>query len=782
MAIIFLMLVFVFSLQGQGDIRLRPDSAFSGLTPTILWTNGLVPYVIDPDIPSPSRFTDAVAYYNSSTPLHFQPRGSEANYVHLVRSTVGNGICSSSVGMIGGEQFLHVEDACTTATLIHEMGHAVGFFHEQSRQDRNLHVTILYENINKTGYSDFSLNSPPIEQDVGIYDYASHMHYTPFEFSANNLPVMQTVPAGIPLDSYSVLSPGDLDTLFRMYGKAPTMTTLVTNPPGLQMTIDGQTVSSPQVLNWAAGSTHTVNSAGQTPGNLRYVFARWSDGGNVTHTITADPAATFYSLDFTQLAPLSVGVTASGGGTASLDVATPDGYAPSQTVFTMTATPAPGYTFQHWSGGTSCPRANAGSPSTFVLGSTAISCVATFTQSPVTTIVTDPLNLPLIVDGASFVQTPVNEVWAAGTTHTISTAAPASNPTSAVRYVFEGWSDGGAPSHTVTAGSGTATIRASYKTQYNLVLPSFSPSVATITVSPSSPDGFYDAGTNLQVTATPGPGFKFFQWTRDLAGQPNPATLTMDSQKLFGASFFQNPSALAIANSASLANTAVAPGEIVTIFRSPAGTNPIGPDNFVVGQPDASGKFGTSLADTLVTFNGVPAPILYASAGQTSVVAPYGLQAGQLLSGVAVQVQFNGKTTSGSATMNVSAPGLFTAATNGVGQVLAANQDGTLNSAANPARRGSIVTFYGTGAGQLSPGGVDGAIIGLPLPVLTQPVSVRIGGKPAQLPYAGPAPFEVSGVLQVNAMVPLDAPSGDDSVYLVIGLNSSPMGVSVAVQ
>jgi Divergent InlB B-repeat domain len=452
---------------------------------------------------------------------------------------------------------------------------------------------------------------------VGVYDYASHMHYTPFEFSANNLPVMQTVPAGIPLDSYSVLSPGDLDTLFRMYAQAPAFPTLVTNPPGLQMTIDGQAVGSPQTLNWTAGSTHTVSAAGQTSGNPRYVFARWSDGGNVTHTITADPAATFYSLDFIQQAPLSVGVAASGGGTASLDVATPDGYAPGQTVFTMTASPAPGYTFQHWSGGTSCPRANAGSQTTFVPGSTAISCVATFTKSPVTTIVTDPLNLPVVVDGASFVQTPVNEVWAAGTTHTISTLAPASNPTSPVRYVFEGWSDGGAASHTVTAGSGGATIRAGYKTQYNLVLPSFSPAVATITVSPSSPDGFCDAGTKLQVMATPGPGFKFFQWTRDLAGQPSPATLTMDSQKLFGASFFQNPSALAIANSASLANTALAPGEIVTIFRSPAGTNPIGPDSFVVAQPDASGKFGTSLADTMVTFNGVPAPIVYASAGQT---------------------------------------------------------------------------------------------------------------------------------------------------------------------
>src|SRR4029077_10603754 len=133
----------------------------------------------------------------------------------------------------------------------------------------------------------------------------------------------------------------------------------------------------------------------------------------------------------------------------------------------------------------------------------------------------------------------------------------------------QGWSDGGAASHTVTASSGAVTISATYKTQYTLVLPAFSPSVATINVSPSPADGFYDAGTKLQVTATPGPGFSFFQWTRDLAGQPKPAALTMDSQKAFGAVFSQNPPAVAIASSASLANTAVAPGELVTIFRSP---------------------------------------------------------------------------------------------------------------------------------------------------------------------------------------------------------------------
>ena len=135
------------------------------------------------------------------------------------------------------------------------------------------------------------------------------------------------------------------------------------------------------------------------------------------------------------------------------------------------------------------------------------------------------------------------------------------------------------------------------------------------------------------------------------------------------------------------------------------------------------------------------------------------------------------------AAADVSAPGLFTANSSGSGEVAAANQDGSLNSQSNAAARGSVVTFYGTGAGQLSPAGIDGVLVGAPLPALTQPVSIRIGGKPAQVLYAGPAPGEVSGVLQIDAVVPLDAPSGDAvSVYLVIGNNSSPQGATLAVR
>jgi hypothetical protein len=237
---------------------IKPDSAFVSQPPSQLWTNNTVPYVIDPAIPNPTRIMDAITYYNQNTPLKWQARTNEANFVHYMRSTVGDGVCYSSVGMIGGEQFIHVEDTCGEPTMIHEMGHTVGFYHEHERRDRNRHVTVRFENIDKNQFGEFNIASAG--QDAAAYEYASLMHYAPFEFSKDGLPVMDTVSAGIPFHTYTVFSPGDLDTLFRMYGAAPASTTVASNPPGLQLTVDGAVVASPQKFNWAPRSTHTLSA------------------------------------------------------------------------------------------------------------------------------------------------------------------------------------------------------------------------------------------------------------------------------------------------------------------------------------------------------------------------------------------------------------------------------------------------------------------------------------------------------------------------------------------
>lgn len=86
--------------------------------------------------------------------------------------------------MQGGQQFINLEDNCTTGTAIHEIGHAVGLFHEQSREDRNNFVRINRENI-ESGKEDNFDQAIPISDDYGPYDYGSIMHYGRYFFSKN---------------------------------------------------------------------------------------------------------------------------------------------------------------------------------------------------------------------------------------------------------------------------------------------------------------------------------------------------------------------------------------------------------------------------------------------------------------------------------------------------------------------------------------------------------------------------------------------------------------------
>jgi uncharacterized protein (TIGR03437 family) len=760
----------------QGDMLLGPESAVTNI-PARLWTNNTVPYVIDPDIPNPDRIMGAIAWYNANTPVTYQARGSQANFVHYVRSTVGNGVCHSSVGMLGGEQFIRVEDTCTQGTLIHEMTHTTGFYHEQDRQDRNQNATVLYENIDKSQFGEFGDPGSAGEQDMGGYDYASHMHYGAFSFSRDGSVTIESVPAGIPFDSYTVLSPGDLDTLFRMYGKPPTQTTVTTNPPGLQMVIDGATVTAPQVYNWAPGSTHTLAVAAQTLAGTREVFAKWSDGGAASHTITASAATTIYSANFYQQVPVTTSGSPATGGTVSVDASSADGYFTARTTLVLTAKPNAGYKFLDWQANTGCPFRNSQNPQTVNVGAIAINCVAVFTQAPMTTITTDPPGIAITVDGSNYTHAPVNFAWAANSTHNISTATPPSNAVSPTRYIFQGWSDGKAAAHSVTAGTSATTITATFKTQYILVLPSTAPANGTVTVTPPSTDNFYEAGTVLTISAVPMPGRTVTPWTGDLFGQPNPATLTMTSQMTFGVTFPASVPALSVVNGANFSTNTMSPGELVTIFG--AG---IGPAAFSGAVLDATGKFPTSLSGTTVRFGNTAAPLVYTSANQVAALVPYAL-ANNTTGTTAVSVVYNGKTINGP-TLSVakSAPGIFTVQSSGIGTAVIQNADGTINSADHPAPKGSVIVLYATGEGQIAPGGVDGAITGTPLPVLTQPAGLRIGGKPAVLQYAGEAPGEVSGVMQVNAVVPPDAPSGMVSVYLAVGNQISPVGVWMYVE
>jgi uncharacterized protein (TIGR03437 family) len=220
-----------------------------------------------------------------------------------------------------------------------------------------------------------------------------------------------------------------------------------------------------------------------------------------------------------------------------------------------------------------------------------------------------------------------------------------------------------------------------------------------------------------------------------------------------GPSGSAQPAIAAVENAASYFSDTISPGEIVTIF----GVN-LGPLNAASLELDSSGAVTTSLANTQVLFDGIPAPIIYASANQVSAVVPFELTAAVSQ----VQVGYQGLL-SDTFPVNVApaTPGIFTADSSGSGQVAVINQDGTINSEEQPAPAGSVIVLYATGGGQTSPAGVDGAVVSASvLPWLQLPVTVTIGGQPARVLYAGGAPGLVAGAVQVNVQIPEETPSG----------------------
>jgi uncharacterized protein (TIGR03437 family) len=126
--------------------------------------------------------------------------------------------------------------------------------------------------------------------------------------------------------------------------------------------------------------------------------------------------------------------------------------------------------------------------------------------------------------------------------------------------------------------------------------------------------------------------------------------------------------------------------------------------------------------------------------------------------------------------------GLFSADSSGRGQAAILNQDNSINSAANPAKRASIVVLFGTGEGQTNPAGVDGQTAQSVYPKPKQPITAKVNGIEAEVAYYGAAPTLVAGVIQVNVKIPAGVADGDAIVQILEGSSESPATVTVAVK
>jgi uncharacterized protein (TIGR03437 family) len=237
----------------------------------------------------------------------------------------------------------------------------------------------------------------------------------------------------------------------------------------------------------------------------------------------------------------------------------------------------------------------------------------------------------------------------------------------------------------------------------------------------------------------------------------------------------QPPLMASLVNAASLAQGSIAPGEIITIFGNGAG--PSSPANLTF---DSSGNVATTLQGTRVLFDGVPAPLLYASSTQVNAVAPYEIAGNAVTT---VQLDYNGTASlAWGIPVASSAPGIFTLDSSGQGAAAVLNQDNSLNTASNPAARGSAIQIFATGEGQTTPAGVTGSVTGSSPSIALAEVKVTIGGFDAPVQFAGSAPDSVSGLLQVNALVPAAVASGMAvPISITIGGVQSPDGVTIAV-
>jgi len=231
-----------------------------------------------------------------------------------------------------------------------------------------------------------------------------------------------------------------------------------------------------------------------------------------------------------------------------------------------------------------------------------------------------------------------------------------------------------------------------------------------------------------------------------------------------------------ITGSATVRSTAVAPGQLVTLFGSGIGPNTgasfMGLDTGALFPffPPAP----TSLGDTQVFFNGVAAPMLFAQANQVNAIVPFEvLQQGDTAN---VQISHGGQTTQ-AVTVSVvkKQPGIFTTGGTGSGQAVVQNADGKLNSSSNLAAKGSTISILATGAGQTIPTLPDGTFATDDSNRPRLRITVLIGGIGAEVVSARVPVGFVAGLIQVDVRIPAGAPSGPAvSLELGVGDELSP--------
>jgi uncharacterized protein (TIGR03437 family) len=267
-------------------------------------------------------------------------------------------------------------------------------------------------------------------------------------------------------------------------------------------------------------------------------------------------------------------------------------------------------------------------------------------------------------------------------------------------------------------------------------------------------NALWDSGQNSQRDAID----SVVKFSAPMVAHGKVYAATNDALYVFG--LLSPAAAISIVNAASFQAGLAAPGSLIAISGSALASSTASAAMF---------PLPLSLGGASVTIGGLPAPLLYASAGQINAQVPFETPVGMAM------VTVNGNTSSNLA-IAPTAPGVFSLV---AGQAAAVNLDGTVNGPAHPVGAGGEIAVYVTGLGAVSPGVGDGVAASLNiLSYVNATVSATVAGQPAKVIFSGLAPG-YAGFYQVNVIVPSLA-SGVYPLQLTAGgVMSNSASVSV---